>query len=110
MKVKRRKVIQEDPEVDKDKVLMTLMYLSGGNVSSIMLMLLKVMYILWILNVKFYNSSLSLFHHYFGFFFLYRETNPEKKLEKRMVMVSPSFSTPPRRISIVPESRGTTIF
>ena len=78
MKVKRRKVIQEDPEVDKDKVLMTLMYLSGGYVSSIMLMLLKVMYILWILNVKFYNSSLSLFHHYFGFFFLYRETNPEK--------------------------------
>ena len=69
MKVKRRKVIQEDPEVDKDKVLMTLMYLSGGNVSSIMLMLLNVMYILWILNVKFYNSSLSLFHHYFGFFF-----------------------------------------
>ena len=78
MKVKRIKVIQEDPEVDKDKVLMTLMYLSGGNVSSIMLMLLNVMYILWILNVKFYNSCLSLFHHYFGFFFLYRETNPEK--------------------------------
>ena len=73
MKVKRRKVIQEDPEVDKDKVLMTLMYLSGGNVSSIMLMLLNVMYILWILNVKFYNSSLSLFHHYFGFFFVQRD-------------------------------------
>ena len=30
MKVKRRKLIHEDPEVDKDKVLMTLMYLSGG--------------------------------------------------------------------------------
>ena len=39
------------------------------------------------------------------FFFLYREANPEKmeKLEKRMVTVSPSFSTPSRRISIVPE-------
>ena len=84
MKVKRRKVIQEDPEVDKDKVLMTLMYLSGGNVSSIMLMLLNVMYILWILNVKFYNSSLSLsFIIILVSFFLYRETNPEKKLEKK---------------------------
>ena len=79
MKVKRRKLIHEDPEVDKDKVLMTLMYLSGGNVSSIMLMLLNVMYILWILNVKFYNSSLSLFHHYFGFFFFCTERLIQKK-------------------------------
>ena len=73
MKVKRRKVIQEDPEVDKDKVLMTLMYLSGGNVSSIMLMLLNVMYILWILNVKFYNSSLSLSSLFWFLFFVQRD-------------------------------------
>ena len=78
MKVKRRKVIQEDPEVDKDKVLMTLMYLSGGNVSSIMLMLLNVMYILWILNVKFYNSSLSL-SSLFWFLFFCTERLIQKK-------------------------------
>ena len=29
VKVKRRKLIHEDPEVDKDKVLMSLRYLSG---------------------------------------------------------------------------------
>ena len=106
MKVKRRKVIQEDPEVDKDKVLMTLMYLSGGYANACK----RNVYIMDLECQILQFFSLSLFHHYFGFFFLYRETNPEKKLEKRMVMVSPSFSTPPRRISIVPESRGTTIF
>ena len=46
----------------------------------------------------------SLFHHYFGFFFVQRDlSRRNEKLEKRMVTVSPSFSTPPRRISIVPE-------
>ena len=83
MKVKRRKVIQEDPEVDKDKVLMTLMYLSGGNVSSIMLMLLNVMYILWILNVKFYNSSLSLSFIIILVSFFCTERLIQKKIRKK---------------------------
>ena len=81
-----------------DRVLMTLRYLSGSFVSSVMLM-----HKLWILNVKFYNSSLSFIIILVSF--LYREPNPEKmeKLAKRMVTVSLSFSTPPRRICIVPE-------
>ena len=88
VEVKRRKLIHEDPEVDKDRVLMTLRYLSGSFVSSVMLM-----HKLWILNVKFYNSSLSFIIILVSF--LYREPNPEKmeKLAKRMVTVSPRRGT-----------------
>ena len=57
------------------------------------------------MNVKFYNSSLSLSPLFWFLFFVQRDKSRKngKKLEKRMVTVSPSFSTPSRRISIVAE-------